>query len=580
MTDNKNQSTEAPRVAPSIYDNSGHQVHRWGLTPADLLGPVQLPLGPDRVLPVIFVPGIMGSNLKSTITEKNSGKPIWRLDVSVGIPWSLLGKVVQGPGVRQSMLHPARCSVDEGGSIPDIPAGMVRDPSLYRQRNWGEVGEGSYHAFLLWLEETLNGQGWNPALWKDFSHVAVEATPTPGQSPPPRHLSPGLEMRMHGLPDTVERDIRPEPVTSDELLARARFLMPVHACGYNWLGSNEAAAEQLAKRIADVMGLYGSRCQQVALVTHSMGGLVARRCQQQPGMAQKIAGIVHGVMPAEGAPVAYRRCKVGMADEGEGIAASMGALIIGNNGRDVTAVFAQSPGALQLLPTTSYALNWLKVRDEQWQVVHRGPMNNPYDEIYKRKDRWWGLVREEWLRPEKGVTIKWTDYTQNIGFAQQFHQDIADAYHPNTYVYYGTGVPSFEGVTWDMQPPPAAYASLRDESPSPELVKAMGFHDVADNGRNPLPVGGHPAPVGPYASVPIRTPVHWYLRCDRADGDGDGTVPVRSGAAPLRRDRQGCIRQQFRLSGFDHEGSYKHASAQQVTLYALVKIAATAKVSG
>ena len=579
MTDTKKTNTEKPRIAGFFYDDSGHQVHRWGMTPSDLLGVVQLPLGPDRVLPVIFVPGIMGSNLKSTVADKKSGDPIWRLDVSVGIPWSLLGKVVQGPGTRQSMLHPMRCTVDDGGNVPDVPAGMVRDPSMYRQRKWGEVGEGSYHSFLLWLEETLNGQGWNPALWKDFNHVGVQATPAPGQPPSPRVLPPGLEMRMPGLPGTVERDVRPEPVTSDELLARARFLMPVHACGYNWLDSNDEAAKQLARRIDQVMTLYGARCQQVALVTHSMGGLVARRCQQLPGMAQKIAGIVHGVMPAEGAPVAYRRCKVGMADEGDSVAASIGSLIIGNNGRDVTAVFAQAPGALQLLPTSGYGTNWLKVRDEQWRVLHKGPMSNPYNDIYRRNDHWWGLVREEWLKPAEGMEIEWDTYTDNISSAETFHQKIADDYHPNTYVYYGTGVPSFEGVTWDMQPPPPAYASFRDEPPGPEQVKAMGFHDIADNGRNPLPVGGHPAVSGPYSSVQIRTPVHWYLRCSSQDGDGDGTVPVSSGSAPLRRDRRGNIRQQFRLSGFEHEGSYKHADAQQVTLYALIKIAAKARVS-
>ena len=70
---------------------------------------------------------------------------------------------------------------------------------------------------------------------------------------------------------------------------------------------------------------------------------------------------------------------------------------------------------------------------------------------------------------------------------------------------------------------------------------------------------------------------YWELHCLLQDGAGDGTVPASSGSAPLRRDRQGCIQQQFRLKGFGHEPAFKDAGAKQVTLYALVKIAAQAR---
>jgi hypothetical protein len=37
--------------------------------------------------------------------------------------------------------------------------------------------------------------------------------------------------------------------------------------------------------------------------------------------------------------------------------------------------------------------------------------------------------------------------------------------------------------------------------------------------------------------------------------------------------------QQFGLTGFDHEGAYRNGTVQIVALYAIQKIAATAKVS-
>ncbi|MEL1266431.1 hypothetical protein [Pseudoxanthomonas putridarboris] len=570
----------SPRVAPLTFDAQGKPTHSWNLSPSFLGDAVHLYLPPDKVLPVIFVPGIMGSNLKSKDTDKKTGKPVWRLDMAggSGLPKKLLGKMFVGAGGRQKTLHPDRTEVDPMGDIPDKPAGLVTNAKDYRNRYWGEVAEGSYHDFLLWLEKSLNGQGWNPDKWSEFGYLAFRAAPKPGTRAPENPLSPGITMTMRGLPGGAEKGML-APVMSDDLLARANFRMPVYACGYNWLASNEKSAMALQQRINKVMEKYGSRCQQVILVTHSMGGLVARRCAQLPGMGSKIAGIVHGVMPSEGAPVAYRRCKLGMSDEGSGIAASVGALVIGNNGREVTAVFSQAPGALQLLPTPHYRQGWLTVRDSEGKALNIQPVNDPYDDIYLRRDRWWGLVREAWLAPKGGVPIEWTTYAKNIEESRKFHDAIRAKYHANTYVYYGadTAQPSFETITWHIETP--SYGVYGQATPSPQrpaatTVSRFNFDNVVDMGENPLHVMERPSP---NAGVYGQPTVHWRLRCSKQDGAGDGTVPFRSGAAPLQGVKEGSIQQQFRLAGFDHEGSYKNAGAQQVTLYALVKIAASAK---
>lgn len=578
--------TNQPREAASFLDKSGRQTHQWMLTSTSINDVVNLRLGPDRVLPVIFVPGIMGSNLRSKARDKKDRKPVWRLDVTAGVPWSLTGKILEGPGQRQRALHPARCEVDDEGDVPNTRAGMYKDSAVYRARKWGEVSEGSYHTFLLWLEKTLNGRGWNPALWEDFSHASIGPMPKPGERPPEPRLFPGTPMRMRGLTSVVEKGDRPEPVLSDELMARARFMMPVHACGYNWLASNEDAAKDLKERILRIMAFYGSRCQQVVLVTHSMGGLVARRCAQLAGMTDKIAGVVHGVMPAEGAAVAYRRCKLGMADEGDGVMASVTSLIIGHTGRDVTAVFAQSPGALQLLPTANYRSGWLKLVDPQGaSVMPPQPVSDPYEDIYLRRDRWWGLVREEWLAPKNGQPIKWKEYVDNIQKARKFHASVRSAYHTHTYVYYGSdpNQPSFETITWQIRP------GMKPDNrlpPTRGSVYKLGMHQVRDSGSNPVYVGGRPVMVNPGISAmgigPIIGPnyietSYWELHCAPQDGQGDGTVPASSGAAPLQKGKHSHIRQQFRLTGFGHEASYHDPGAQQVTLYALVKIAAQAR---
>ncbi|MFX5747526.1 hypothetical protein ABTE19_21620, partial [Acinetobacter baumannii] len=77
-----------------------------------------------------------------------------------------------------------------------------------------------------------------------------------------------------------------------------------------------------------------------------MGGLVARACAQLPEMAERILGVVHGVMPALGAPATYKRIRAGFEGAGQ--------VVLGRNAAECTAVMANAPGPLELLPTAQY----------------------------------------------------------------------------------------------------------------------------------------------------------------------------------------------------------------------------------
>ncbi|CRM57448.1 Alpha/beta hydrolase family protein [Pseudomonas sp. 28 E 9] len=595
MTD----SPTTPRVAPMHYNARGNPVHTWTLTPSHITDPVHCILPPDGILPVIFVPGIMGSNLKSKPAEEEGGQqeeagvPVWRLDAGFmgKNMWLAMNWINKKAGIRQKLLHPDRVEVDNEGAVPKRPAGTVIAQSgldsknttealtkRYRERGWGEVSETSYHAFLLWLEDTLNSE-FLPHKWPQFD-IRPEHLHSVAVEPGPTHitlLKPEIPIAMPGLGPNLASQL--PPVISDELLARGDYRMPVHACGYNWLDSNEQAALRLAERIEELMHQYGRNCQQVILVTHSMGGLVARRCAQLPGMSAKIAGVVHGVMPATGAPVAYRRCKVGMSDE-DPIAGA----VIGPSGQEVTAVFAQAPGALQLLPTQDYTPGWLRLVDDRGlSAMPRQPVKDPYEEIYLRRDRWWGLLREEWLAPKDGASITWEVFAKNIGSAKEFHQDIAGFYHPQTYVYYGSEDkhPSFESITWKMQRGSRLNGSYGSR-PDSFTVSNLEMHQVRDDGRSPVYVGGHEQSIPPMRGdpdAPVKTvqTSYWELYCKMQDGSGDGTVPVSSGSAPIKQSRTGGVRQQIKAPGFDHEASYANPLTQHFTLYSIIKIAAKAK---
>ena len=559
-------STPKERSRIARPNKQGRPSFDWQLTDTSQSDTVKLIVPPMNSLPVVFVPGIMGSNLKN-----KENKAVWRLDISrlkLGrrseFAFDLPGHLVktwigERPGLRQSVLHPQRVTVDREGAVPRRSVGGIHSTKEFRARGWGEVGETSYHEFLIWLERTLNednglaqfAQTWN--------------------------FSEEREAKLFGA-EQLPFDV----ITHAEIKKRAGWRFPVYAVGYNWLDSNEIAANRLKQRIAEIIAENDRghfSCEQVILVTHSMGGLVARACSELKGMREKIAGIVHGVMPSTGASVAYRRCKVGMWDEDW-----KAALVIGITGPEVTAVFAQAPGALQLLPTQDYGANWLKICGpdgaviESWPKPSAGGTADPYTDIYLRKDRWWGLVQPEWLSPRDGRSILWGDFKKNVIKSKEFHAELSKQYHPNTYVFYGADAkqPSFKSVAWNMK---RGMLYQPTTSPKPLEVANYGHTKLRQSGSNPIHVGGKTetviafgAPVGAMATVETS---HWEVQCAKQDVSGDGTVPEHSGKAPLTA---GKVKQQFRLAGFGHEPAFRDRRAQEVTLYAITKICITAKV--
>lgn len=69
------------------YDKFGHPLYKAIATPKDKEQWLKLYKMPDRVIPVVFLPGVMGSNLMSP-----DGKSIWKVDGT----WSMKSWLVRG----------------------------------------------------------------------------------------------------------------------------------------------------------------------------------------------------------------------------------------------------------------------------------------------------------------------------------------------------------------------------------------------------------------------------------------------------------------------------------------------------
>jgi pimeloyl-ACP methyl ester carboxylesterase len=507
------------RIIPARIADDG-SVHYTSVTSAPDDSIAVCYMVPDRVIPVIFVPGVMGSNLKSS-----DGDPVWSVNSGVGVAkeW-----VLAGPKIRKEKLNPATTMVDDGG---DIPTGTAQSEVELRRRGWGSVAKASYGTFLTFLENALNDvseckSGLRAQLTRDLVADA-----------------PGVKV-----------------LSREEVALSYKYYMPVHAVGYNWLQSNTDSAKHLADKIREFTDYYKKQnklCEKVIIVTHSMGGLVARYCSEVGGHRDSILGIVHGVMPTTGAATAYKRVKAGT----EGIAGP----VLGPNSASVTPVFAQSPGPLQLLPSVEYGMGWLKIRDGQ--NLTSLPVADPYAEIYLQRGKWWSLIDDKSMNPldpeKKTIDADWEAYENMIiKKVRTFHRNICGKFHHTTYVFYGDDAlhKTWGDVVWRRRLPPGGLFKTQ----LPPMEDLMNRRPLQNSGTGALAFG----------NVLNGWPTREELVLQEPIENGDGTVPVRSGRAPAGRSG---VRACVAFPAIEHEAAYKNRPQQLFALWAITRIVTNVK---
>jgi hypothetical protein len=485
---------------------------------------------PTRVIPVIFVPGVMGSNL-----EDNTGKIVWDVSSAASlVPW-----VAYGPIRRKDILDPSKIRVSAKGKFP---TGTTLSDEEKHRRGWTTVSTMYYGKFLVWLEGALN----------DYS-----ADTNYGKN--------GLRKQIIG--DLIAPGL--DALTYDEVSLSHRYQLPVHAVGYNWLQSNADSARHLSSEIDRFTKFYRDKynwkCEKVIVITHSMGGLVARYCSEAiKGGRDKILGIVHGVMPATGAATAYQHVRGGnhapaTSTLKDWVMAKATSRVLGATGAEVTPVFAQSPGPLQLLPSTDYGMGWLKIRDGS-QLISL-PAKDPYFEIYTKRGKWWGLVNEDLMDPEKKDSRDgtWNKFGKLINKdVLFFHNSIAKKYHPHTYAFCGDddsgNLKAWGDVVWKRTGNPA----LGISSSASVLDKPVYKDDALGGVMIEEAKFGSAATYGSFEIQP-------------ASDSGDGTVPGVSGCAPRL-----YVSAFAAFKNVDHAEAYnvadKMTQPQRFSLWGIVKV--------
>jgi len=224
-------------------------------------------------------------------------------------------------------------------------------------------------------------------------------------------------------------------------------------------------------------------CEKVILITHSMGGLVSRAASRLA--ESKIIGIIHGVQPATGAPAAYWRVKAGfegcgptsrvLGNSAETVTPVLGNIPGGlellpnkhyrdNNGRKEWLIVTEDNKEILSLP-----------KSDPYNEIYR--TQGTGNELENPGRKYWGLIDPDLL--DAAITSQsadsndpdsidaktrwsvWDQYLEQLKKAEHFHETIKKSTHPFTFTFHGTGHKSADRVEmktesvvveWDSYP--------------------------------------------------------------------------------------------------------------------------------
>ncbi|MDQ9010926.1 hypothetical protein RFI36_14560 [Acinetobacter gerneri] len=630
------------------------------------------------VVPIIFIPGIMGSNIKQ------DGKKVWYPPNGLKSVETLIVFVFKTAKTRQKQLSPIGTEVGFDGEINYSKRKLPKlSKAQLKKRGWGSVWWTGYGEILEYLEKYLNYKAFSANT--DESNVALPSHEWCKVTDIPETNISSYEQKIDAEPDDdemdqendTETDTTDDPSTINktqdqstekkknskeeklktlgkrwnvvggtadhiELLTREMHLklsdcyMPVYAMGYNWLQSNHDSAISISERLdqvkEDIKNEYPhSEFKKFIIVSHSMGGLVTRSLIQLSEKSQEIGGVVHGVMPASGAPAVYQRMLRGwdgfLATSGiwGGIKGWAVKFMFGHESKRMTAVLANSPGALQLLPFSNFAANqtekgWLILKaqskqSQQWITVRLPQTDNPYQEMYVKRDVWWQMINPDYIdlsedkkSQDKGDGFeKYVTIIQNV---KDFHESIADQYHDNTYAHYSADKDhgSFNSVTWVCQEKidisneedlinfteKFAAKITQDTLVQSEEIDQNSNDQMQEDDSSQMVEENYTKDNDELAwkeKVDYKNPDHNGLWGDghrlvelssgetvrfrmyiRPEGKGDGTVCAESGA-DIKREREAFHpKKVFEINGYDHSGSYNNKWVQLNSLYCIGQI--------
>jgi hypothetical protein len=593
------------------FDPDGMPSARAVLTPESDQRGKEVHFDPRQPIPVIFLPGVMGTLL----ADKDTGETVWyppNLD-AVGSTISGAVSVLAGwfasAAKRAKRFDPGQAVVDPRGPVKVGESGLSEDEA--RRRGWSTVHRWSYQPALAWLQNMLD----NSMLAGD--PIGEWAHGDPKQKGKKAALKSVLDTNpavygAYGPGGTITSK-------SDVFKSLARYRYPVYAIGYNWLQSNQVSGQQVldgvnfkaphGEKITRIMGIREicreNYTDKAIIITHSMGGLVARMASQLCNGANDIHGVIHGAQPATGAPLFAKRFRTGGEDFINGS-------LMGRNAAEFVAIASNAEGPMELSPMPDYndCKPWWIFVDKAGVERMALPHRNALDELYV-SDAWYGLLPDSSLLDPAGIVQKkLVKVGKGIGLLDNFkgtmravvdrQRKLINNYHPNTYALYGNGeltpkhedgsgvpqkletsLPATDLETWGN----VVWKGDLPEGVDEDALKAakwVGTDRDDHHGVLKIIVGGQTVTL----TVQQKAVESKEGESDNGIIPGDGTVPAWSAEAQGRGLIPGLstatgnangVKMVFVQGGYEHQFCYDHPWTRWATLYSVAQIADSIK---
>lgn len=507
-------------------------------------------------VPIIFVPGIMGSRLR----QAGGKKKVWDPDDQLFMLWNYL---MASPADRKKAL------VGDKFSASYLEAYGYKVPDSDHAKSYFKNFPGA---------EQAQDRGWAGVMWGVYGDVL-------------KRMAEGACW----LPTVT-----------------ACFDLPVYAFGFNWTDDVVNSGKQLKQYIDHVIDQH-SGAKHVILVSHSMGGLVTRSACKLHGAESKVLGVVHGVQPATGAPVAYWQMKGGIQRAPPGtpifksIMSSLMARVLGSSGKEVTALLGNIPGGLSLLPNKQFndGKAWLKFLDREGKEQTKESLpqkGNPFDEIYRKKGVYWALIDPALLDPGAKKKSKsddpmaadttddstpWDGFEAVLKLAEKFHDKLKAQQHAETHNMWGIGKDYPTSDVVEYKSAPHGWREVAGDIAQVALgtYEAGLIGGILTGGAGAIVAGG--AALGGQLlqrsdywqaqggfKTKLTTPkgVTFEVTLQPPTGEGDGTVPVCSGSAMKQQgdsqdmkipDKPAKGQDYGAFAGTSHQDAYKGDSPTQ-----------------
>jgi len=350
--------------------------------------------------------------------------------------------------------------------------------------------------------------------------------------------------------------------------------------------NGEKLAKRIKEIIAEAKKVTGL-CEKVILITHSMGGLVSRCAAKLSGAEGDILGIVHGVQPVLGATAAYWRIKAGFEGDWK-MSAVLGNCgkdvtpLLGSSPGGLQLLPTKQFYTSEDTPSKQ----WLRICDADGKVERSLPASDPYKEIYAvpawvrplddkdvpSTNTYWGLVDPELLDPDNELDPKpgklqamdrdnppydaWKAFRRQLDVAEALHDELGLKKHKKTLDIAGAGLTTADVIELRTE----SNLARSDSYPTRGF---RGFFTAVDD-RKWMPGKSR----------------DMQAVLGEAKGRGDVTVPLASGLAlteppgtPVKADTKVDVRSGA-VTPVEHQPAFENAAVQQWTVRALQTLCA------